>query len=149
MTIGGSNKTIYQMTDYLHEINKWSHNLLMENDLTEDDCNFVNNSLVGWVDMKSTEINSLDVSLAQHKPIILWAQIKPFRTCYNRTLFNNGIVTCKNTTEDSNACEADMSIKDFEELYGLRHDALINVTLVDEGVETTVIYNLSHTVSLS
>ena len=137
------------MTDYLHEINKWSHDLNVTKD--DDYCNLTKATLSGWIGSESsTGINSLDVSLGQDQPIILWAQIKPFRSCQNDTLFNNGIITpCDKIREYSNTCGADMSIEDFEEAYDLRHDTLINVTLVDGDFETTVIYNLSHTVSLS
>ena len=136
--VGGPNKTLYQMTDYLHQLNNFTLNL------GEDKCGITNSAIDGWLD---AEHSLLDVSMDDEKPMVLWAQILPIRNC---SAVSDGIITqCHSSVEYPYSCDKVNSVEGFEAALGLRRGSLIQDTRVDGEVVTTVIYNLSSTVSLA
>ncbi len=143
LALGGPNKTFLQMTDYLHEVNQW----FPSQNLTEQQCDLFDATVNGWLDAEGSPVNALDVSLNSDGPKVVWAQMVPTRSCGNSQLFTSNIITPCNGT-DGHSCDEKVTMEDLEEAFGLRHGTLLNVTKENDGVVTTVIYNLSHTVSL-
>jgi hypothetical protein len=141
---GGPNHTIFQMTDYLHEVNLWSY----ENDST--DCKFLNSSVTGWMNAEMIPSKAPDVSFNEKNPFVVWAQLLPTRCNLNGTITPKP-EQCMDDNQNNDVCNrwTDATIEEIEELLSIRQDALVKIPRSKNGVNTTVVYNLSHTVSAS
>lgn len=139
---GGPNRSIYDMADYLHNLNRWT---VSDNG---DNCQFLQDSVSAWVQAEQFKMHSFDVSIDTRDPLLAWARIEPVRCD-----FPNGVVTPKPPEcEENNVwCEnwEQHSLYGITQLFGLRHDFLIEVINENEGVKTTVVYNVKDSVSLS
>ena len=143
--LGGPNLTFFQMTNYLHEINTWTNKY-------DKDCNHFYNSVDGWLNASQAALNAQHVSSVESQ-MVVWAQLLPNK-CNDR--FPSGVIkpepdVCDDEANDE-ICRRwhSATTEELEEALNIRKGNLIKMTLGEEGgITTTVVWNLSHTVSLS
>ncbi len=131
--------TIYEMTEYLHAVNKFTY---------KEQCDFIDTTalLDGWLDAENS--TKLDVSLGLERPTIVYAQMLPIRSCNNISLTYNGTFSpcVEGYSED---CGSNMTVEELEDILDLRRGSLVEVTQQDGEIFTSVVYNLSSSVSMA
>jgi len=139
---GGRNKSTYNMTNYLQQINVETPTNAADGSV---DCIIYQSGVTAWVEAQS--FNSRHTSLESDKRRTVWGSLEPVRCGLNET-FINAPIECK-LKPDSSACLnwSQATIPEIEELLGIRSGSLIAVEENDEnGVSTKAIFNLSDSV---
>lgn len=156
---GGPNQSMYMMTDYLHQINAWTYydssndnnNTLIDNSTRTDSCDLLQTSVTGWLNAEQRKLNHLDVSFDDDDPFVVWARLEPVRCDYPYGIITKRPEEC-NLRMNDGLCEfwEQASHEDLNRIFQLRKDYLVKVVNTNEnGVVTTVIFNVKDTVSLA
>ncbi len=150
---GGPNHTIYEMAGFLHGINT----AVPVSNASENDCEFYRISVLGWKNAESFPINALDVSFGEDR-LVVRTQLFPTRCATSNNTFPTDDFFPKECQtfpaghDYTSICNNwnNATLEDMEKVLNVRQDTLVRVVLFgDEGRETEVVYNLSHTVSLA
>lgn len=144
---GGPNRTVFDMADYLHQINRWT---FTDTD-DVDNCQLFLSSVEGWQTTQQHSISSLDVSFEDDSNVLVWAQVEPARCG-----LTNGVITPKppdcERSWDYYICSNwyNTTFNNSPEYLLLRDNYyLVQVVNENGAIKTRVAYNVQHTVHLS
>ena len=144
---GGRNKSVYEMTNYLHRLNEQTP---IDATDTGIECAIFKSGIAAWLGAENHTLQ--DPSLAGENSRVVWAEVYPARCGYC------SIITCPDCkcTEPSSClgstCANETNCASWDNLtIGIRPGALLNVTETSTvkgcAFRTTVSFNLSETVA--